>query len=212
MSRRTPGTDTKEQIVRFVKAYDGGDCFFVKPVTVEEKQIKLDGYGGSLAPFETLNSEFIRQLGFEADIGVHQVTASQCAAIRFLSRVGNQSGPTLHLDIDAANLGNEFALTGSVANVEGGNVDLLLVADDGIVHNLTVWLKPDGDRKSFKVSLRNDDGPAQPQLLFAVVSDAPLAALKSKGAADQVFANAMTEALKTRQTLKADAIYFKLEK
>ena len=212
-----PGIDTKAQVARFVEAFDGGGCFFVKPVTVEQKQTILDGFGGSQEPFDMLNSEFMRRLGFEANVGFHQVTASQCAAVHFLSLVGNQPGPMPRLDHTVTKLDSKFALTGSVANFERRHVDVVLVDEKGTVHYLTQNLAPDREKKLFNANFADDASVGQPQLLLAVVSAAPLAALgpaalRSNGKADQVFPDAMAEALKAGQSLKAGAIYFKLKK
>jgi len=206
-----PSADPAERIARFVKDYAGGDCFFVKPVAVGEKQAILEGFGVSSAPFDTLKSEFVREFGFEASIRFRLMNASQCGALNFLSRLGRQSGPPPHLDVNAESLVNGIALTGSVADFKGGNVALMLVADDGEFIPLTDRLMPDGNKKSFEAKLRpSDDRPAQPQLLIVLVSDMPLAALQSTGKADQILAAVMNEAQRTRQEIKAEAVYFKL--
>jgi hypothetical protein len=210
-----PSADPKERVSQFVSTYDGGDCFFVAPVTVAEGKATLEGYGSSVAPFEILDYEFKRQNGFEASIGVHQVTSAQCAAVSFLSRVRNQRGPVPRLDISAAALRSGGALTGTIADFGNRNVDLLLVADDGFVHNLTGMLKPAGDTRSFNVRMQKTDaGPAQPQLLIAIAGAKPLEALKPAqlGSAEQVFAQLLAEALQSGQSLNVSAKYFKLEK
>jgi hypothetical protein len=210
-----PPADPKDRINQFVGAYDGGDCFFVAPVTVAEGKATLEGYGSSVAPFEILDYEFKRQNGFEASIGVHQVTPAQCAAVSFLSRSRNLRGPAPRLDISAAALRSGGALTGTVADFGTRNVDLLLVADDGFVHNLTSMLKPMGDTKSFNIRMQKTDaGPAQPQLLIAIVGAKPLEALKPAqlGSAEQVFTQLLAESLQSGQSLNVSAKYFKLEK
>jgi hypothetical protein len=210
-----PSADPKERVNQFVSTYDGGDCFFVAPVMVAEGKATLEGYGSSVAPFEILDYEFRRQNGFEASIGVHQVTPAQCAAVSFLSRARGQRGPAPRLDISAAALRSGGALTGTIADVGNRNVDLLLVGDDGFVQNLTGMLKPMGDTKSFNVRVqKNDAGPAQPQLLIAITSAKPLEALKPAqlGSAAQVFAQLLAESLQSGQLLNVSAKYFKVEK
>ena len=206
-----PSANPVERIARFVKDYSGGDCFYVKTITVGEKQTILEGFGLSNAPLDTLKSKFVREFGFEADIRFHLVNAPQCGALDFLSRLGRQSGPTPHLDVNTASLKDGLALTGTIADFGAGNVALMLVADDGEFIPLTDRLEPEGNRKSFEVGFRpTDTRPPQPQLLIALVSEARLAALQTNGRADQVFAGVLTEAQRTRQTIKADVMYFKL--
>jgi serine/threonine-protein kinase len=161
-----------------------------------------------------LDYEFKRQNGFEALIGVHEVTREQCAAVSFLWRERNQRGPSPRLDISVAALRSGGALTGTIAEFGDRNVDLLLVSDDGFVHNLTGMLKPMGDTKSFNIRMqKTDPGPAQPQLLIAIAGAKPLEALKPAqlGSAEQVFAQLLAETLQGGQSLNASAKYFKLE-
>jgi serine/threonine protein kinase len=210
-----PSADPKERINQFVRAYDGGDCFFVAPVTVAEGKATLEGYSTSSAPFEILDYEFKRQNGFEALIGVHEVTPAQCAAVSFLWRARKERGGAPRLDINVAALRSGGALTGTVAEFGDRNIELLLVSDDGFVHNLTGMLKPMGDTKSFNIRMqKTDPGPAQPQLLIAIADAKPLEALKPAqlGSAEQVFAQLLAEALQSGQSLNVSAKYFKLEK
>jgi len=203
------------RITRFVNSYEGGDCFFVKPTVVAADRATLDGYGSTVAPFEVLDDEFKRVNGFEALIGVHQVTPPQCAAVTFLSRVRNQPGVVPRLEINPASLKIGSDITGTVADFGGRNVHLLLVSDNGAVRDFTGSLKPDGDAKSFALILADGElRPAQPQLLVAIVSNAPLEAfrLPRTGPAAEVFARALDEARDTGQILNVSAWYFKLEK
>jgi serine/threonine protein kinase len=220
-----PPTDLRRRITEFLDAYDGGDCFFVEPVTVEEGDAYLEGLGTSASPsdapasFELLDREFERQFKFEARIGVHWVTPEQCPAVNFLSRTRKQPGVAPRLDIDASGLrgdGPRTALTGAVAEFGERHVELLLIADDGYVFNVTEYLKPTGNTDTFSFKPRkNDPGPPRPQLLFAIASSKPLQALKlppDGSRADQVFAQVLAEALRSGQTLNVGWKHFMLEK
>jgi serine/threonine-protein kinase len=125
---------------QFVNNYDGGDCFFVTVVKVIQTTTGttaiLDGYGESLNPFELLD-EALHQIGVGANIGFHQITPSQCAAAKFLWRSRNQQEMVPHLDLVETKLRYGGMLTGTVANFGNRDVNLLMVADDGIVYNLT---------------------------------------------------------------------------
>jgi serine/threonine-protein kinase len=211
--RERPSSDPRERISQFVNAYDGGDCFFVEPVTVAEGSATLEGYGSSVAPFEVLDYEFKRQNGFEASIGVHQVTPAQCAAVSFLARARKERGTPPRLDISTGTLRSGAALTGSVSGYGDRNVDLVLVGDDGVVQKLTSMLKPNGDAKSFNIHMqKTTPGPGQPQLLLALVSSRPLDALNSSqpATADQVFGQLASTA-RQGQAINVAARYFKLE-
>jgi len=204
-----------EQITRFINQYDGGDCFLATPVAVADGKATIEGYGSSVVPFELLNFDFKRANGFEADIGVRQVTQAQCPAIAFLARLRGERGSAPKIDLTATNVRTGVPLAGSVSGYGTRNVELLLVSDDGMVHNLSGMLKASGDSKSFNIRMqRTDDGGGQPQLLLAVSTAQPLDALKSTQpmASDQVFPQVLAEAAQKGQVLNASSRYFKLDK
>ena len=215
-----PPSDPAERIRQFVTSYDGGDCFFVTPVTVAEGSATLEGYGRTAAPFAVLDYEFKRVNGFEASVGYHAVTAPQCGAISFLARLRNQRGPAPRLDVSAGNLRSNGYVSGFVGDFGNRNVELLMVDHEGVVLSLTSLLKGDGDTRSFTINLkRGDAGPPRLQLLFALVTNKPLDALKPPqpgslelGMADQVFARVADEASKSGQSVNGSVKSFNLEK
>jgi hypothetical protein len=214
--RERPPADPRQRIIEFVNAYDGGDCFFIVPEAVEEGSATLDGLGSSVAPFEVLGYEFKRQNGFEASIGVHQIMPEQCPAVSFLFRTRNERGVAPRLDIAIAGLKEGGPLTGSISESGNRHVELLLVADDGYVSNLTALLKPSGNVKIFTTGIRKTNAaPPRPQLLIVVASSKPLEALKlppDGSLAEQVFPQALAEAYQSGQSLNVSARYFMLEK
>lgn len=215
-----PPSDAVEQIRQFVRSYDGGDCFFVEPVTVAEGNATLEGYGRSAAPFTVLDTEFRRANGFEASVGYHMVSQQQCAAISFLGRLRNPRDLLPRLDVSAGNLRSNGYVSGAVGDFGNRNVELLMIDHEGNVLSLTSLLKGDGDPKSFTINLqRGDTGPARLQLLVALVTSKPLEALKVRqpgslelGPADQVFARVSDEGRKSGQSIDTRIKSFNLEK
>jgi len=209
------GTD---KIWRYLEQYDGGDCFFVAPVAVDETSVVLQGLGASAEPFEVLDMAFLRDIGFEASIGVRVVTRAQCPAITFLGRLRGTRASAPHLDIDSVNLRAGDTLAGTVDGYGSRNIELLLVSDTGFAQNLSHLLKPGtgAGAKAFSLDMRRNAGPrgGQPQLLIAVASPLPLEALRPGRPvrANQLFAAALSEAAKTGQPMAAIARYFKLER
>ncbi len=217
-ARTEPAGDARPRLVRFITAYDGGDCFYVTPVTVTETSATIDGYGISIVPFEVFRYDFKQVSGFEAALDLLRITPSQCAAATFLSRLGSRPGPSPRLDISAAKVRSGGVLSGSIADVGSRHLDLLLVSDDGLVYNMTGRLAVTGATRTFKIGLQLvNAGQPQPQLIIAVASSRPLeafasgAAGASLGGASQVFSRALTEAQRPGQDLAASARYFTLE-
>jgi serine/threonine protein kinase len=215
-----PSNDPVERIRQFIRSYDGGDCFFVEPVTVAEGNATLEGYGRTASPFTVLDTDFKRANGFEASVGYHVVSPQQCAAISFLGRQRSPRDPVPRLDVSAGNLRSNGYVSGAVGDFGNRSVELLMIDHEGNVLSLTSLLKGDSDPKSFTINLqRGDAGPARLQLLIALVTGKPLEALKVRqagslelGTADQVFARVADEAKKSGQSIDARIKSFNLEK
>jgi serine/threonine-protein kinase len=206
-----PPIDPSERMRRFVNSYDGGECFWINPVTIAEREVELYGLGRDQAPFDEFYSAFRREFHIDSMITVFAIMPEQCPAVTFASRTRSQSSAmrSLDIDIDENRLKSEGILMGSITGAGSGNVDLLHVADEGTVHNLTGTLKSDGSTKRFEVRRLPPNTPGKPQLLIAVASSAPLNALKSPKAdkAVTVFARAYDEALEAKQQPRAGMKY-----
>ena len=154
------GISPSEKIKSYIEQYDGGNCFFIAPVAISEHAAAIEGFGSSIEPFRSFDTAFQRAIGFEADIGVRQVTEQQCPAITFLARLRGENARALHLDIDRENLRNGDVLNGMVDRYGTRNVELILVSDSGTVQNLSNLLKPGTDAKTFNIGIKRAEGPA----------------------------------------------------
>ena len=207
-------TSRIENITRYITDYDGGECFFITPISVGEAAARIEGYGASITPFQVLDDTFKKANGFEPDIGVRQVTVPQCPAITFLGRFRTQRATAPRLEINATNLRSGQVLTGYIEGDGNRHVELLLVSDDGAVHNLSRLVKTTSDGKTFNLRLQlAGSSGAQPQILIAVASAQPLNSLQlsQPGDARQVFPAVLAEETRASQTFGASATYFKLE-
>jgi eukaryotic-like serine/threonine-protein kinase len=208
------GSENLLRISSYIKQFDGGDCFFAEPVSLSENTARIEGYGASRGPFDQLDDAFRRTIGFEADIGVREVTVAQCAAVSFLSRIRNDRAAPLTLSISTTQLRGGEPLTGSVSGIGNRHLELLLVSDMGSVRNLSASLKPGGDVQSFDLRMQATDGAgAQPELLIAIASGSPLATLvfAQPLGADQLFPLVLREAA-AGSDVTAAAKYFKLQR
>jgi serine/threonine-protein kinase len=208
------GGNRIQQVENFIARYEGGDCFFIRPVAVSANAAQIEGYGASIALFQTLDSAFKSSNGFEADIGVRQVTPAQCPAVTFLSRQRFAGTRAPRLDLAKTNVHSGEILRGEVAAEPGRHVDLMLVTDEGAVHNVTALLKRAANGSSFSMGLQRSGAPgARPQLLLAFASSRPLATLQgaSGAPASQLFAGLAAEIAQSGQPVAVTARYFKLE-
>ncbi|HET9902540.1 MAG TPA: serine/threonine-protein kinase [Xanthobacteraceae bacterium] len=210
-----PALDRVQKIEDFIARYEGGDCFFIRPVAVSANAAQIEGYGASVAPFQTLDDAFKRSNGFEASIGLRQVTPEQCPAITFLNSQRHTSAQAPRLNLAATNVRSGEVLRGDVSPARSGqHVELLLITDEGAVHNVTALLKPSAAGSQFSMGLQRTGAPgARPQLLLALASAHPLATVRSASgvAAAQLFAQLAGEIAQSRESVAAAARYFKLE-
>jgi eukaryotic-like serine/threonine-protein kinase len=202
------------KISSYIKQFDGGDCFFVEPVSVTENTARIEGYGASAGPFDQLDDAFRRSIGFEADIGVREVTVPECPAVNFLSRIRNDHAASLTLSINTTQLRGGEPLTGKISGVGSRHLELLLVSDTGSVQNLSRLLNPESEAQSFDIRMQSTEGTGgQPELLIAIASISPLATLAFTHpvGADQLFPLVLREA-STGGDVTAAAKYFKLQR
>jgi hypothetical protein len=207
--------DPAARIAGYINQYDGGDCFFIMPVAVSETAATIEGYGASVAPFNTLDEAFRRANGFEADIGVRQVTAAQCPAITALGRLRGERATAPRLEVSAYNLRGGESMTGTVDHYGNRQIELLLVSDNGSVYVLTGLLKGAADGRTFNIRMQRTDGGAgaQPQLLMAIATAQPLTSLKIAAPADaaQLFPRMLAEIARSGMGASAAAKYIKLD-
>lgn len=206
------GPATPDQIASFLRDYNGGECFFVSPVAVAAREARIEAFGATPTPFMNFDSAFQRSMGFEPEINLRQVTNAQCPVVEFLSRRNAVRGgrpPRLTIKSDRLKSGQE--LTGSVDARADSNVEVLLVADDGLVHNLAPFSKRSGDAINFSLRVEASSGGEKPQLILAISSPRPLATLKLSGPVDaDRFFRQLQEETARAQMSGISTSYFKL--
>jgi predicted Ser/Thr protein kinase len=200
------------RVRRYVEQYNGGDCFFVLPVALSANAAVIEGFGASTAPFETLDRAFKRDLGFEASIGVRQVTPAQCPAIKFLGQLGSNQARAPRITLESVDVKSGETLSGTIENFANRVVELLLVSDSGEVRNLSYLLKPGTDSLSFSIAIQRKGSGSGPQLVMAVATPQVLDSLRQPKpmAADTFFLQAVSEAQRNNSTISTAARYFRL--
>ena len=203
-----------EQISDYLRDYNGGDCFYVSPVTIATREAKIEAFGATPAPFMAFDSSFQSTLGFEPEIDLRQVTAAQCPVVDFLARKGlqrTQRAPRLTLKSDRVRSGQE--LSGTIEARPDSNIEIFLVADDGLVHNLGAYGKKTGDTTAFTLRVEaSATGDAKPQMVVAVATSRPIPTLKitQPSNAERFFRQTLEDASRANQLLGISVRYFKL--
>ena len=218
-SRMELAEDAIARVERYVSAYQGGDCFYARTAAAPDGRPVIDAYAATTTAFDNFLVEFRRANGVDANLAPHRVDPSQCPAITFLSRLRGSPGSAPRVEGVAASLRSGEELKGTLADGNDRIVELLLIADDGTVFNITGVLQSAGGGQTFNFIIRAvQSGPPKPQLIMAVASNTRLAAFRSPqggmaslGRADDVFPRVATEARETGQLLNAAVAYFQLE-
>lgn len=169
---RTPA----ERVERYIVNYDGGRCFFLWPLELGDKKANLEGFGSGAEPFVAFDSAFKAAQGFEAQINLRPVTAQQCPMVEFLRQSSAGIERMTGLQINTFNLKSGDALNGSIES-PAKEVALLLVGDDGLVHNLSSFTRREGARARFALKLESTGPAMRPQTVLALSSQAPLPVL-----------------------------------
>jgi serine/threonine-protein kinase len=203
-----------EAVADYIKHYDGGDCFFAKPVAIGEDGTAIEGFGMSTAPFRKLDDAFQAANGYEADIGVREVSSGQCPAIAFLNRLRAAAEP-LKLDIAAASLRVGQSLAGTVSALAGRQAEIFVVGEDGSVRAVPATrIGARDDALSFSLRAGPELGDGKLLLVLAVASQKSLPSLRPgpSAIASKVFSQALAEAERTKQSLAAAVRSFKVDK
>ncbi len=197
----------------FIETYDGGDCFFARPVVVRGTTLAIEGFGRSAAPFHALDAAFVKAIGVEADIGVHRVAEGQCPALAFLGALRATTASGVRLDLAAQSLAVGQPLTGTVSGLGGREANVLLVDDDGTVRAVpTTRVGSRDDRLSFSLPTTAELGTGKLQLVVAVASPKRLESFlgTARASARRLFAQALEEAKRAEIPLAAVAGSFKV--
>lgn len=212
---RPPAPPTAEQLARYVRDYEGGDCFFLLPTSISTSRVIVEGFGSSAAAFGAFDEAFRRAHGFEAEVNVRLVTDAQCPAVRFIKAIGVNPASAPKLLLKSFRAGPREPLSGSVEGYGGQHVDTLLVSDDGYVHSLEKYTnREQGSAKfNFRPNVGSGQGPS-PQLVLALASSNPLALLRTDKpmAADALFPLLSDEVQSHQVPVDLAVKYFRIEK
>jgi eukaryotic-like serine/threonine-protein kinase len=203
-----------ERIARYVRDYEGGDCFFLTPTSLGSSLALLEGFGTSPTPFEAFDQAFKLANGFEAQISVRLITDAQCPAVSFMRKVGIDAARAPKLQIASFTVRGTDPLSGTVDDAGGRHVDVLLVSDDGYAYSLAEYTKREGGTAKFSLRLKGTSGQRpKPQMVLAIASPQPLTLLNTAKpiAADSLFPLLIDEARAQGMTLDLAVKYFRLE-
>jgi serine/threonine-protein kinase len=208
-----PPETPAEKVTDYVRRYPGGPCFFAAPTVSEAAAVlkaKVEVFAALVPPVQAFDAAFRRDNGFEADIGLRQVTSSQCPVVDFLGRIGDNAELAPRLTMASLDVRAGEPLSGTVEGVAGRNVALLLVTDAGVVYDLSRYLTQTelGDRFDLQVEGASKTA-AEPHLLLVLAADEPLD-LPASRRAEEYFPRLLGETEAKHRRVGVAVKYFKL--
>jgi eukaryotic-like serine/threonine-protein kinase len=203
-----------ERMRNFVRFYDGGTCFFAVPVPFAGQRPRIDGFGSDAEPILTFGAELRRTLGIDAEIVVRQITGEQCPAIGFIGGLLKSRLPELAVRLEADYIASGDELRGRIEGAALPWLSLLLVDDDGMVHDISKYLQHSDAGPHFAVPVYlTAQGKDRNQLIVAIAARRALDRLKLTGpaAGSELFPAVVREADATQNDIAIGIGAFRVE-
>jgi serine/threonine protein kinase len=168
----------EEKAKAFVASFDGGECFLVQPLAGAASPNEYQAVGRTIEPFRRFDSAYKREVGVEAQLTVAPITAEQCPALDLVRLTPPDGRQPARLALKSYEVGSREPLSGTISNLEGRRLYLVLVDNDGLAHRLDAKVDANGDSAIFDIPLTADASSVGPmQMLLAIVSDKPIPTL-----------------------------------
>ena len=166
----------------FIRGYDGGDCFLVKPLPGGGGQDRAYlSVGDELAPFVRFEDAFRKAVGVDPKMAQRPpivIVPPECAALDLIRLGDADASSAPRVTLADYRVGRNRPLAGTVANLRGRRLYLMRVDNQGRAYRIDATTRPGGDSATFSLPLPRDAGSVGPaQLVLALTSDKPIAAL-----------------------------------
>ncbi len=183
---RIPPLATADRVARmlkYVRYFDGGPCFFLSPTDVTDRKAVLDVFSLSAEQAQRFETDFRLVNGIAPQISIARLTPAQCPVTAFLQRLDADPAPNVHFELRPAAVRPGQPLQGRIEGVGDRSVTLFTVSEKG---RLKVLPAPRRERDAAVIDTRvddEDDTTSGSKLLIAVVASKPLASLEGLASA-----------------------------
>ncbi len=205
----SPTVDLVAKARAFVAGNGGGPCFFARLGAGGEPNA-VEAVAADPAAFSRFDAAFQREVGVAAKVVAQQILPTQCPVVDLLKLSADGSATAPHIELSSPIVGPGNPLAGRVTGLAHRPLQMVVLLDDGGVFLLPSAAASDGASASFDTPASADANSAgKPQVLVAVVSDAPLTAFQRPAAK----ADGLVQALRGEWKgagAAADAAYFEL--
>ena len=164
----------------FVNTFDGGDCFFVDSRPGETEAHSYQAVGGDLAPFKRFDSLYKSEVGVEAKLTAALITREECPALDLIRLGADNREARPRIELANYTVGRGKPLAGTISNLSGRHLYLVLVDNEGLAYSLDARPQPGGRDATFSVPLTpNANSAGSMQVLLAFAALKPIPALES---------------------------------
>jgi serine/threonine-protein kinase len=163
----------------FMRSFDGGACFLARQQAAPSDSIAIEGIGSDKATFERFYGDFIHEIGAEPALTVRLIGAAECPAVDLIRAIGLGGAEAPKIDLVGYDVGRGRPLQGTISNLAGRRLDLLIVGSNGNVTRLDAKIQPGSGGAAFSAAVPPDaTAGGALQLLLAIASTRPAHALE----------------------------------
>jgi len=209
--------DAVAQRISWLRAYEGGNCFYASAVAATDKSIEIEGFGTAVDPFARLESAFEAKFHLEPEIDVRLIEPAQCQVADFLGSLSAGRAERPELVLDRTSIPDGSALSGVLRTEPGLKSTMLLIDHKGMAFNLDDRVVVAANQASFNIpiGLAASDkalGKAVPQVVLVVTGPRALDAADFSASvrADEVLPRILAEIREKGGAYSATAKYFRL--
>jgi len=194
------------ELLTYLKFQEEDNCFVALPTITPKGQPELVGFGRSERPW----SQFLNSITHTTKLAVPsrlaKISAHQCQVTSFIHGSGAYPSFTITLALQNSVIKTGDFLAGSLSNINGRHLNLLLIDDEGTAQLLNNFVTTGDDGRShFSIQLNNTGNPTSTsQLLLAIVTEEVLESAKFSAAMPVTSLLEDMEYELTSRKLKAD--------
>ena len=167
-----------DKAAAYLQDFRGGPCFLARSLGDGGSKPVILGIGANRATFERFYAGFNREVGVEPTLTVRLIAASQCPAVDLISANASNEADAPKIALASYDVDRSRPLAGSVSNLAGRNLAVLVVTTDGGVHRIDARPSADGASATFSAPVVGEAGPKDMmQVIVAIASSKPLPSL-----------------------------------
>jgi serine/threonine-protein kinase len=212
-----PASNRIAERISWLRAYQGGDCFYATATSMTDKAAEIEGFGTAAEPFVRMMGAFQARFDIEPDISVRLIDPAQCEVTHFLGVLGAPAPEKPKLTLDHTSVPSGSPISGTLETQGGLRTSLLLIDHKGMAFSLDDRVVVQGGKATFNVPIGlaaadRAAGKAVPQIIVAVTgaSDIEAATFANAMPASTLLPRILAEISKKPTAFSATAKYFQL--